>query len=54
MKNSAPFHVAFGMTSEAADVFLLDRFERVAMSIVFGELDGAKFNWRDFSWEKPQ
>lgn len=54
MKNNAPFHVAFGMTKPMADVFILERLERVAMSIVFGELEGAKFNWQQMAWEKPE
>ena len=54
MKNNAPFHVAFGITREAADVLVLDRFERMAMSIILGELEGATFDWRNMAWEKQQ
>jgi len=49
-----PFHTAFRMNREQADAMMLDRFERVALGIVFGELEGAKFNWSDFAWEKPK
>lgn len=54
MKNNAPFHVAFGMTREMADTFVFDRLERIAMTIVFGELEGARFNWANMEWEKPK
>lgn len=54
MKNGVPFHIALGMTRAEADALVLSKTERIAMSIMFGEIKGSKFNWRDFDWEKPQ
>jgi hypothetical protein len=54
MKNGAPFYVAFGMSREMADTFVFDRLERLAMTIVFGELEGAKFDWGNMAWKEPK
>lgn len=30
----------------------LNQVRRIALLIVFGEVEGGRFNWSDFSWEK--
>jgi len=47
VKSGVPFSVVF-------DVATLDPHERDAMSIVFSELDGARFNWQVWDWEKQE
>lgn len=52
MRNGVPFHVAFGMTREQADLVQLNWTERSAMSIIFSECEGAKFNWSRMEFEE--
>jgi len=47
VKNGVPFPTVF-------DVVTLEPHERDAMSIVFSELDGAKFNWQNWQWEEQK
>jgi hypothetical protein len=44
VKNGVPYDVAFSLGE--ADV--------AAYSIIFGEMDGQKFNWSCMAWEKRE
>lgn len=44
VKNGVPYDVAFSLPAE----------ERVAYMIIFGELEGGKFDWARMDWEKPK
>jgi len=54
MKGGAPFHIAFGMTREEADRCILEPTERQALAIVFGELEGNRFNWQRMEFEREE
>lgn len=47
VKNGVSFTVVF-------DVMALDSHERDAMSIVFSELDGARFKWQNWQREEQK
>jgi hypothetical protein len=49
VRNGVPFLVAFGDGCE----FLNDD-ERVAMSILFSEFEGGKFDFDSMSWKRPE
>jgi hypothetical protein len=44
VKNGVPYDVAFSLPD--ADV--------AAYSIIFGEMEGQKFNWQGMVWEKRE
>lgn len=50
MKNGVPMHVALGRDDPAVS---LDKFERMAMSIVFSEIEGGEFDFDTRTWKKP-
>lgn len=54
MKNGVPFHVALGHPSDAPVPVQLDRFERMAMSIVMSELEGGEFDFDTMLWKEPK
>lgn len=47
MKNGVPFHMVFKVDE-------LMRHEKFAMTIVFSEFEGAKFNFDSWSWEEKK
>lgn len=47
MKNGVPFDIVFSTGN-------LSAHERHAMAIVFSELEGGRFNWHTWSWEKQE
>jgi hypothetical protein len=51
MRNGVPFHNALGMTSEEAARVRLDTVERTAMTIIFSEFEGNRFNWSTMTWD---
>ncbi len=54
MRNGVPFHVAFGLSSRHAEALALDRTERAAMSVIFSEFEGNKFNWELMEFEETK
>ncbi len=44
IQNGVPFDVAFS----------LDDIHRAAWSIIFSEMNGAKFNWNTMDFEEPK
>jgi hypothetical protein len=43
VKNGIPFDVAFSLDSDM----------RLAWVVIFGQLNGLKFDWNTRSWERP-
>lgn len=50
MKNGVPFRVAMGIADDRSEYLSPDI--RTGLAIIFGELDGGKFNWNTLDWEK--
>jgi hypothetical protein len=48
VKNGVPFDVAFAYVS--GDPLL--QAEGTAMAVVFGEMEGGRFDWKNMRWEK--
>jgi hypothetical protein len=44
-------HAALGRDDQPVK---LDKFERMAMSIVFSEIEGSEFDFDTRSWKKPK
>ena len=43
-----PFHIAFGL--EPGERFDLTNDLTIAFSVIFGEIDGGKFDWDAMRW----
>lgn len=50
MKYGVPFDVAFAMSEGEPELNAMG----LAMTVIFGEFEGGKFNWENFEWEKRQ
>ena len=52
MRNGVPFSVAFGMDAGDLDTYRMPDDVRIALSVVFGQFDGNRYNWATHKWEE--
>lgn len=51
-RNGIPLRIALGMTEAEFADFALDDVDRLAWTVITGEHEGGKFNWRSGAWEE--
>lgn len=52
VRNGVPFSVAFGMDAGDLDTYRMPDDVRIALSVVFGQFDGNRYNWATHKWEE--
>jgi hypothetical protein len=52
VKNGVPAHIALGQKFDQPGPTRFDRTERMAMSIIYSEMEGNEFDFATMSWKQ--